>query len=129
MVSSVASARPAAAAALGPPAWKRLAPRDGLPELQVLLTWASTINFLKDRDGCTAFGLDLEYRSVFQKGTAPPLSALVQIASGSRLLLFDLHEYRLRGRTSNLPPAFQFFSGRMTVIHFMEWGSLTIWSD
>jgi len=81
----------------------------------VLLTCdeASTTNFLKDWDGCAAFGLDLEYRPVFQKGAAPPLSALVQIASGSRVLLFDLHEYRLRGRTDNypgnLPSALQFF--------------------
>lgn len=109
VATAVACAR--LAAVDGPFGWKTLAPCDGLPELQVLLTSDEdcATNFLKVWDNCTTFGLDLEYRPVFQKDVAPPPSALVQIASGSHVLLFDLHEYRRNGRTENLPAALEMF--------------------
>jgi len=83
--------------------------RDGLPQLEVLLTADARLAaaFLVDWEGCTDFGLDIEYRPTFEKGAKPPHCALLQICSSTRVLLFDLHVCRKRGQP--LPRAIEDF--------------------
>jgi len=87
-------------------------PVDGLPKLEVLVTADPHLMsaFIDEWwQGCTTFGLDLEYPPVFNRKATPSATALLQIASGPNVLLFDLVEYKRRSASNRLPAPLEDF--------------------
>eukprot|EP00428_Durinskia_dybowskii_P018455 CAMPEP_0170217810 /NCGR_PEP_ID=MMETSP0116_2-20130129/8572_1 /TAXON_ID=400756 /ORGANISM="Durinskia baltica, Strain CSIRO CS-38" /LENGTH=679 /DNA_ID=CAMNT_0010468447 /DNA_START=44 /DNA_END=2080 /DNA_ORIENTATION=- len=87
--------------------YKRLviAAHVGLPELELLYTGneASAADFLNGWEGNLHIGLDMEWRPKFSKAALHSRTALLQLAAGPRVLIFDL--VPLRGHATRQLPA------------------------